>query len=123
MCGREEGRDKKIEKETKNKRSIHYTYAPGTKQCKQFPCVVQVITCDFTKTKRVQVAERDGGEHHLLRRDFIQFGNVRILQVELNSVRANIQQEGQGAQKKYQPQAASDADPVVRKDVRDAMKC
>lgn len=90
---------------------------PLVEQGQQFPCMVQVIACHPTETKCVQVAKGDRGKRHDRGRDLIQFGDVRVLEVEVDPVHAHVQQEGQRAQEKHDPQAAFDAEPLVREDV------
>jgi len=83
--------------------------------------VVQVVARDPAEAERVQVAECDRGERHNRGRDLIQFGNVRVLEVEVDPVHAHIQQEGQRAQENNEPQAAFDAESLVREDVGDSV--
>ena len=84
--------------------------------------MVQVIARHSAKAERVQVAEGDGGERHDRGRDLVQFGDVRVLEVEVDPVHAHVEQEGQGAQEKHDPQAAFDAEPLVREYVRDSVQ-
>lgn len=84
--------------------------------------MVQVVASHAAEAESVQVAESDGGERHDRGRDLIQFGDVRVLEVEVDPVHAHVQQEGQRAQEKHEPQAAFDAEPLVREDVRDSVQ-
>lgn len=95
---------------------------PVVEQGQQLPCVVQVVARDPAEAERVQVAEGDGGERHDRGRDLIQSGDVRVLQVIVDPVHADVQQERQGAQEHQEPQAAFDAEALVREDVRDAVQ-
>lgn len=95
---------------------------PLVKQGQQLPCVVQVITRHPAEAERVQVAKGDRGERHNRCRDLVHFGDVRVLEVELDPVHAHVHQEGQGAQEEDDPQAAFDAEAVVCKDVRDSVQ-
>lgn len=91
-------------------------------QGQQLPGVVQVIARDPAEAERVQVAEGDGGERHDRGRDLVQPGDVRVLQVIVDPVHADVQQERQGAEEQQEPQAALDAHALVREDVRDAVQ-
>lgn len=84
--------------------------------------MVQVVAGHLAEAKRVQVAEGDGRERHDSGRDLIQFGDVRVLEVEVDAVHAHEQQEGEGPQEKHHPQAAFDAELLVREDVGDAVQ-
>lgn len=84
--------------------------------------MVQVIARHPAEAERVQVAKGDRGERHDRGRDLIQFGDVRVLEVEVDPVHAHEQQKGQGAQEKDDPQAAFDAEPLVRENVRDSVQ-
>lgn len=99
-----------------------FVWLPLIEQGQQLPCVVQVIARHAAEPKSVQVAESDRGERHDWGRDLVQFGDVRVLEVEVDPVHAHVQQERQGAQEKHEPQAALDADPLVREDVRDSVQ-
>lgn len=90
---------------------------PLVEQCQQLSCVVQVVARHAAEAERVQVAEGDRGERHDGGRDFIQFGDVWVLEVKENPVHAHVQQEGQRAQETHDPQAAFDAEALVREDV------
>ena len=95
---------------------------PLVEQGQQLPGVVQVVARHPAEAERVQVAEGDRRERHDRGRDLIQFGDVRVLEVEVDPVHAHVQQEGQGAQEKHDPQAALDAEPLVRENVGDAVQ-
>lgn len=95
---------------------------PLVEQGQQLPRVVQVIARHAAEPKRVQVAKGDRGERHDRGRDLVQFGDVRVLEVEVDPVHAQEQQEGQGAQEAHDPQAAFDAEPLVRENVRDSVQ-
>lgn len=94
---------------------------PLVEQSQQLPCVVQVIARHAAEPERVQVAKGDRGKRHDRGRDLVQFGNVRVLEVEVDPVHAHEQQERQRAQEKHDPQAAFDAEPLVREDVGDSV--
>lgn len=81
--------------------------------------MVQVIPSDPAEAERVQVAEGDRGERHDWGRDLIQFGDVLVLEVEVDAVHAHVQQEGQRAQEKHDPQATFDAETLIGENVRD----
>lgn len=72
--------------------------SPGVEHCEQLPCVVQVVAGDLAEAEGVEVADGDGGEQHCRCHDLVHFGDVRKLQVELNSVHTDVQQEAQGAE-------------------------
>lgn len=95
---------------------------PLVEQSQQLPCVVQVIARHAAKPERVQVAKSDRGKRHDRGRDLVQLGDVRVLEVEVDPVHAHVQQERQRAQEKHDPQAAFDAEPLVREDVRDSVQ-
>lgn len=95
---------------------------PLVEQGQQLPCMVQVIARHATEAERVQVAKSDRGERHDRGRDLVQFGHVRVLEVEVDPVHAHVQQEGQGAQEKHDPQTTLDAEALVREDVRDSVQ-
>lgn len=95
---------------------------PLVEQGQQLPCMVQVIARHSTEAEGVQVAESDRRKRHDRGRDLVQFGDVRVLEVEVDPVHAHVEQEGQGAQEKHDPQAAFDAEALVREDVRDSVQ-
>lgn len=95
---------------------------PLVEQSQQLPCVVQVIARHAAEPERVQVAESDRGKRHHRGRDLVQFGDVRVLEVEVDPVHAHVQQERQRTQEKHEPQAAFNAEPLVREDVRDSVQ-
>lgn len=101
---------------------LSYWYLPLVQQRQQLPCVVQVVAGHPAEAERIQVAEGDGRERHDSGRDLIQFGDVRVLEVEVDAVHAHEQQEGEGPQEKHHPQAAFDAELLVREDVWDAVQ-
>lgn len=82
----------------------------------------QVVACHPAEAESVQVAKSDGGKRHDGGRDLIQFGDVRVLEVEVDPIHARIEQEGQRAQEEQEPQAAFDAEPLVREDVSDSVQ-
>lgn len=84
--------------------------------------MVQVVARHSAEAERVQVAEGDGRERHDRGRDLIQSSDVRVLEVEVDAVHAHVQQEGEGTEEEDDPQAAFDAELLVREDVRDAVK-
>lgn len=95
---------------------------PLVEQGQQLPGVVQVVARHPAEPERVQVAKGDRGERHDRGRDLVQFGDVRVLEVEVDPVHAHEQQEGQRAQEEHHPEAALDADALVREDVRDSVQ-
>lgn len=101
---------------------IRLYWLPLVEQGQQLPGVVQVIARHPAEAERVQIAKGDRGERHDRGRDLIQFGDVRVLEVEVDPVHAHVKQEGQGAQEKHDPQAAFDAEPLVRENVRDSVQ-
>lgn len=84
--------------------------------------MIQVVARDAAEAERVQVAKGDRGERHDRGRDLVHFGDVRVLQVELDPVHAHEQQEGERAQEDQEPEAALDAAALVREDVRESVQ-
>ena len=103
------------------KSEVKHIGLPLIEEREQLPRVVQVIPGHATEAERVQVAECDGGEHHHWGRDLVQLGDVRILQVEVDPVHADVEQTRQGAEEEGQPQAALYAHAFVGEDVRDSV--
>lgn len=96
--------------------------SPLVEQGQQLPSVVQIVARHPAEAERVKVAKGDRGERHDRGRDLVHFGDVRILQVELDPVHAHEQQEGERAQKDQEPEAAFDAAALVREYVSDPVK-
>lgn len=96
--------------------------SPLVEQGQQLPCVIQVVARHTTEAERVQVAKGDRRERHDRGRYLVQFGDVRVLQVELDPVHAHEQQEGERAQADQEPEAAFDAAALVRENVSDSVQ-
>lgn len=96
--------------------------SPLVEQGQQLTRVIQVVAGYAAEAERVQVAKGDRGERHDRGRDLVHFGDVRVLQVELDPVHAHEQQEGERAQEDQQPEAALDAAALVREDVRESVQ-
>lgn len=96
--------------------------SPLVEQGQQLSCVIQVIARHPTEAERVQVAKGDRRERHDRGRDLVHFGDVRVLQVELDPVHAHEQQEGERAQADQEPEAALDAAALVRENVSDSVQ-
>lgn len=84
--------------------------------------MVQVVAGHAAEAERVQVAEGDGRERHDSGRDLVHLGDVRVLEVEVDAVHAHEEQEGERAQEEDHPQAAFDAELLVRENVGDAVQ-
>lgn len=84
--------------------------------------MIQVVARHAAEAERVQVAKGDRGERHDRGRDLVHFGDVRVLQVELDPVHAHEQQEGERAQEDQEPEAAFDAAALVRENVSDSVQ-
>ena len=84
--------------------------------------MVQVVPCHPAESEGIEVAEGEGGENHLRCRDFVQFGNMWVLEVELYSVDAHQHQYTDGPHEEQNPQTTLDAEPLICKHVRDAMQ-
>lgn len=96
--------------------------SPLVEQGQQLPCVIQVIARHPAEAERVEVAKGHRRERHDRGRDLIHFGDVRVLQVELDPVHAHEQQEGERAQADQEPEAAFDAAALVRENVSDSVQ-
>lgn len=84
--------------------------------------MIQVIARHPTEAERVQVAKGDRRERHDRGRDLVHFGDVRVLQIELDPVQADEEQEGERAQADQEPEAALDAAALVRENVSDSVQ-
>lgn len=65
--------------------------SPLVEQGQQLPSVIQVIARHAAEAERVQVAKGDRGKRHDRGRDLVHFGDVWVLQVELDPVHAHEQ--------------------------------
>lgn len=83
--------------------------------------MVQVIARNPAEANGVQIANGHSRKHHHRRGDLVQLGDVRILQVELNAINADVHEKSQGAEEKHHPEAAFGRDLLIGEDVRDAV--
>ncbi len=101
-------------------RLIHI-HQPRVEQREELACVVQVVACDPAEAEGVEIADRHRWENHHRRRDLVQLGDVRVLQVELNPIDADVHEKGQWAEEKHNPEAAFGRDLLIGEDMRDAV--
>lgn len=83
----------------------------------QWPHEEQVAVAQLRAAERVEVAERDGGEYHVLGVALVQHGDIVVLIVVDDAVHHLHEEHGDRQQEDHRPHDPADAQLVLHKDV------